>query len=191
MHAALPVVPLGGTRFLKLGLSGEHMSRTSLALSNLRGFAIVMVVAFHSSIAYLASQPAAPLAFDAPPYGWLANPIIDSQRWFGLDLFCAFQYIYLMHLMFFLSGLFVYPSLARKGMVRFVFDRLSKRSGHGNRLGDLPRTGAPCSMASFFACAPAVSGTSCLNAMARKVRCIAGSNAGIETASWRTSGRRW
>src|SRR6516162_8854374 len=28
-----------------------------------------------------------------------------------------------MHLMFFLSGLFVYPSLARKGMVRFVFDR--------------------------------------------------------------------
>jgi len=126
VHAALPVVPLGGTRFLKLGLSGAHMSRTSLALSNLRGFAIVMVVAFHSSIAYLASQPAAPLAFDAPPYGWLANPIIDSQRWFGLDLFCAFQYIYLMHLMFFLSGLFVYPSLARKGMVRFLFDRFAR-----------------------------------------------------------------
>ncbi len=100
------------------------MSRTSLALHNLRGFAIVMVIAFHSSIAYLASQPASPPAFDTPPYRWLANPIIDGERWIGLDLFCAFQYMYLMHLMFFLSGLFVYPSLSRKGAARFVFDRL-------------------------------------------------------------------
>ncbi len=102
------------------------MSRTSLALHNLRGFAIVMVVAFHSCIAYLASQPALPPPFDAPPYRWLANPIIDSQRWFGLDLFCALQYMYLMHLMFFLSGLFVYPSLDRKGAARFAFDRLAR-----------------------------------------------------------------
>lgn len=101
------------------------MSRTSLALHNLRGFAIVMVVAFHSCIAYLVSQPTPP-PFDAPPYRWLANPIIDNQRWLGLDLFCAFQYMYLMHLMFFLSGLFVYPSLARKGPVRFAYDRLGR-----------------------------------------------------------------
>ena len=100
------------------------MSRTSLALHNLRGFAIVMVVAFHSCIAYLGSQPASAPPFDAPPYRWLANPIVDNARWVGLDLFCAFQYMYLMHLMFFLSGLFVYPSLARKGTARFVFDRL-------------------------------------------------------------------
>jgi peptidoglycan/LPS O-acetylase OafA/YrhL len=99
------------------------MSRTSLALSNLRGFAIVMVIAFHSCIAYLTSQPAVPPPFDAAPYRWLANPVIDDQRWLGLDLFCALQYMYLMHLMFFLSGLFVYPSLARKGPARFAFDR--------------------------------------------------------------------
>ena len=36
------------------------MSKTSLALDNLRGFAILNVVAFHSFIAYLANQPAAP-----------------------------------------------------------------------------------------------------------------------------------
>lgn len=99
------------------------MSRTSVALSNLRGFAVVMVIAFHSCIAYLASQPEVPWPFDLPPYRWLANPIVDSRRWLGLDLFCALQYMYLMHLMFFLSGLFVYPSLARKGAARFVFDR--------------------------------------------------------------------
>jgi peptidoglycan/LPS O-acetylase OafA/YrhL len=102
------------------------MSRTSVALYNLRGFAIIMVVAFHSCIAYLASQPVVPPPFDAPPYRWLANPIVDDQRWLGLDLFCAFQYMYLMHLMFFLSGLFVYPSLVRKGAARFAIDRLCR-----------------------------------------------------------------
>lgn len=45
------------------------MPKSSLALANLRGFAILMVVAFHSFIAYLGSQPAAPLPFDRPPYG--------------------------------------------------------------------------------------------------------------------------
>jgi peptidoglycan/LPS O-acetylase OafA/YrhL len=100
------------------------MSRSSLALSNLRGFAIVMVVAFHSLIAYLGSQPAAQLPFDDPPFGWRANPIVDSARWFGFDLFCALQYIYLMQLLFFLSGLFVWPSLSRKGARTFLYDRL-------------------------------------------------------------------
>ena len=98
------------------------MSKTRLALSNLRGFAILMVVAFHSCIAYLGSQPLSALPFNEPPYAWMANPIIDSERWFGLDLFCAFQYVYLMHLMFLLSGLFVWPSLVRRGRT-FLYDR--------------------------------------------------------------------
>jgi len=100
------------------------MSKSSLALGNLRGFAILMVVAFHSFIAYLGSQPASPHPFDSPPFGWTANPIIDSQRWFGFDLFCASQYVYLMHLMFFLSGLFVWPSLLRKGAKTFLHGRV-------------------------------------------------------------------
>src|SRR6516165_9535583 len=99
------------------------MTKSSLALSNLRGFAIVMVVAFHSCIAYLNSQPDAALPFDIAPYGWRANPIVDSARWLGFDLFCAFQYIYLMQLLFFLSGLFVWPSLSRKGGGKFLYDR--------------------------------------------------------------------
>jgi peptidoglycan/LPS O-acetylase OafA/YrhL len=90
----------------------------------LRGFTILMVVAFHSFIAYLGSQPAAAPAFNSPPYSWMANPIIDSERWIGFDLFCAFQYIHLMQLMFFLSGLFVWTSLRRKGGKRFLLDRL-------------------------------------------------------------------
>jgi hypothetical protein len=100
------------------------MNRSSLALGNLRGFAILMVVAFHSFIAYLGSLPASPPSFDSSPDDWTANPIIDSERWFGFDLFCALQYVYLMHLMFFLSGLFVWPSIRRKGARAFLLDRL-------------------------------------------------------------------
>jgi glucans biosynthesis protein C len=99
------------------------MSKTSLAVDHLRGFAILGVLAFHSSIAYLNSQPPSALPFDSPPYGWAANPIVDADRWIGFDLFCAFQFLYLMQLMFFLSGLFVWPSLERKGAGAFLYDR--------------------------------------------------------------------
>jgi peptidoglycan/LPS O-acetylase OafA/YrhL len=99
------------------------MSKTSLALNNLRGFAIVIVVAFHSCIAYVQTQPAAAVPFDEPPYRWTANPIIDADRWLGFDLFCAFTFLFMMQLMFFLSGLFVWPSLVRKGERAFLLDR--------------------------------------------------------------------
>src|SRR6266581_7499966 len=99
------------------------MSKTSLALHNLRGFAILNVLAFHSFIAYIDSQPPSPLPFDRPPYGWTAHPMVDSHRWLGFDLICAFEFLYLMQLMFFLSGLFVWPSLLRKGARTFLYDR--------------------------------------------------------------------
>lgn len=100
------------------------MSRTSIALSNLRGIVIVIVLAFHSVLAYLASLPAAPFAFDVAPYRWQATPIIDLHRWFGFDLFCAWQDVSLMSLMYLISGLFVPASLARKGSWTFLSDRL-------------------------------------------------------------------
>jgi glucan biosynthesis protein C len=110
-----------GTR--RLGQGYTRMSKSSLALSNLRAFVILIVVAFHSALAYLGSQPASSPPFDNPPYHWKAFPILDSERWFGFDLFCASQYVYLMHIMFFLSGLFVWSSLQRKGTRRFLYDR--------------------------------------------------------------------
>jgi glucan biosynthesis protein C len=100
------------------------MSRSSIALSNLRAVVIVIVVAFHSVLAYLASLPATAYRFDSPPYRWQAIPIVDSQRWFGFDLFCAWQDVSLMSLMFFLSGLFVPASLMRRGSWAYVSDRL-------------------------------------------------------------------
>lgn len=100
------------------------MSETSQALNNLRALAIVMVVSFHSLLAYLATQPSVSEPFWQPPYHWIGIPILDHERWFGFDLFSAFNYMTLMPLMFLLSGLFLLPSLTRRGGGSFMHGRL-------------------------------------------------------------------
>jgi hypothetical protein len=100
------------------------MPTPSLALNNLRTFAVLLVLAVHASAAYLGSSPASPFRFDDPPFRWRALPVIDSDRWFGFDIFCAHQDTCLIALLFFISGLFVWPSLARKDAWNFLRDRV-------------------------------------------------------------------
>ncbi len=100
------------------------MPRVSWALDNLRAFVILLVLSFHSVLAYLDFLPASPFPFDDPPYLWRAFPMLDHERWLGFDLFCAWQDVFLMSLFFFLSGLFVWPSLERKGAGIFLHDRV-------------------------------------------------------------------
>ena len=102
----------------------ERTPRASLAIDNLRAVVILLVLSFHSVLAYLNFLPASPFPFEAPPYLWRAFPIVDSERWLGFDLFCAWQDVFLMSLFFFLSGLFVWPSLERKGTRTFLGDRV-------------------------------------------------------------------
>jgi surface polysaccharide O-acyltransferase-like enzyme len=102
------------------------MSRSSLALDNLRAVVIIIVLAFHSVLAYVQWFPLRTSAFDDPPYAWRITPLVDSHRWFVLDLICAWQDVYLMSLMFLLSGLFVWPSLERKRSWGFVGARLAR-----------------------------------------------------------------
>jgi hypothetical protein len=57
------------------------MSPSSLALSNLRAIVILIVLAFHSMLAYLVWVPiVAATDFASPPYAWRSFPIIDSHR---------------------------------------------------------------------------------------------------------------
>src|ERR1700730_7394415 len=84
--------------------------RASWALDNLRGFVILLVLSFHSVLAYLDFLPASPFPFDDPPYLWRAFPVVDHQRWFGFDLFCAWQDVFLMSLFFFLFRLVLLSS---------------------------------------------------------------------------------
>jgi glucan biosynthesis protein C len=98
--------------------------RASLAIDNLRAVVIVLVLAFHSVLAYLNFLPPHPFAFDQPPFLWRSFPIVDSERWMGFELFCAWLDVFLMSFFFMLSGLFVWPSLERKGAGAFLSDRL-------------------------------------------------------------------
>ena len=102
------------------------MSRSSLALHNLRAVVILIVLAFHAVLAYVQFIPEHAGAFNEAPYMWRSFPIADSHRFFGFDLFCAWQDIYLMALMFLLSGLFVWSSLQRKRTFGFIRDRLRR-----------------------------------------------------------------
>ena len=100
------------------------MLRASVGVDNLRAVFIVMVIAFHAMTAYIAFISQHSFALDAPPYLWRAFLIVDQQRFFGFDLFCAWLNVFLMSFFYLLSGLFVWSSLSRKGPAAFLQDRL-------------------------------------------------------------------
>ncbi len=98
----------------------------NLALGYLRGFLVVLVLAHHSVLAYIESPvPQAKSLLVQPPY-WRAFMVGDPQHWAGFGLFIGFNDDFFMSLMFFLSGLFVWSSLKRKGNASFVVERLRR-----------------------------------------------------------------
>ena len=52
--------------------------------------------------------------------------VVDSQHWTGFGLFTGFNDDFFMSLMFFVSGLFLWSSLKRKGNAAFITDRLRR-----------------------------------------------------------------
>jgi hypothetical protein len=89
------------------------------SLDYLRAFIVLLVLLHHSVLAYAVMWPAQPKIF-----GILPAPIIDPQRWAGFDVLAVFNDTFFMALMFLLSGLFVWPSLERKGGAKFLHDRI-------------------------------------------------------------------
>jgi len=90
-------------------------------LDYLRAFITVLVVAHHSTLAYTTFAHFNPQAYVAS-----THPIVDDSRAFGLDVFEDFNDVYFMSLMFLISGIFVLPSLARKGSRIFLRDRFRR-----------------------------------------------------------------
>lgn len=95
----------------------------SNAIGYLRAFVTVLVVAHHAGLAYHPYAPKPPASLLTQPRMWQAFPIVDSQRWPGIDLFIGFNDTFFMSLMFLISGLFVMSSLRRKGAGEFARDR--------------------------------------------------------------------
>jgi len=95
----------------------------NLAIGYLRAFVTVLVVAHHAVIAYFQYAPP-PMPFTAEPRLWRAFPVVDSARWPGFTALVGFNDVFFMSLMFFLSGLFVWNGLQRKGALSFLRDRV-------------------------------------------------------------------
>lgn len=95
----------------------QTLSRT-LWIDYLRSFLTVLVVAHHSSLAYTTFA-----SFDKAAYIRSTHPVVDTQRWIGLDIFENFNDVFFMSLMFLIAGLFVIKSIQRKGPGAFVRDR--------------------------------------------------------------------
>src|SRR5882762_6344923 len=94
------------------------------AIGYLRAFVTLLVLAHHSVLAYHPFAPPPQASLSAEPRLWPAFPIVDSHRWSGFSMLVGFNDAFFMSLMFFLSGLFVWNSLQRKGAGSFVRDRL-------------------------------------------------------------------
>jgi hypothetical protein len=98
----------------------------NVALGYLRGFLVVLVLAHHSVLAYIdILLPQAKSLLTQPAY-WRAFMVIDHQHWAGFGVFTGFNDTFFMSLMFFVSGLFVWSSLQRKGNGSFVRDRIRR-----------------------------------------------------------------
>jgi peptidoglycan/LPS O-acetylase OafA/YrhL len=95
----------------------------NLSVGYLRAFVTVLVLAHHAVLAYHPFAPAPPASLIAQPRWWMAFPVVDAQRWSGFTWFVGFNDIFFMSLMFFLSGLFVWKGLERKGGRKFLRDR--------------------------------------------------------------------
>jgi hypothetical protein len=85
----------------------------------------VLVLAHHSVLAYLDLPLPVTKSLAAQPQLWRAFPIVDrAAPWTGFTVFSSFNDNFLMSLIFFISGLFVWSSLRRKGAGTFARDRM-------------------------------------------------------------------
>ena len=94
------------------------------AIGYLRAFIVALVVAHHAALAYYPLPLSPPASLVDQPRWWGAFPVLDSHKWSGFAIFAGFNDVFFMSLMFFLSGLFVWHGLAKKGAVQFLRDRL-------------------------------------------------------------------
>ena len=123
--SSIETVPLGGaTQMARPTLAAAPDSQYNVSIGYLRAFITVLVVAHHAALAYHPFAPPAPASLLAQPRWWQAFPVVDTARWTGWALLTGFNDIFFMSLMFFLSGLFVWKSLQRKGPGAFVRDRV-------------------------------------------------------------------
>lgn len=102
-----------------VALSQASVTKRIPAFDYLRAFVIFLVVLHHAVMAYCTGGEVA----HGGEYTKASAPIVDSAQWDGFNLMVMGNDSFFMPLMFLLAGLFVRPSLARKGLGRYLADR--------------------------------------------------------------------
>jgi glucan biosynthesis protein C len=95
--------------------AGERIA----AFDYLRVFVIFLVIVHHAVMAYCTDGTAA----HGGNYTNGSAPVVDTVAWHGFNLVVQWNDGFFMPLMFLLAGLFVRPSLERKGLGRYLADR--------------------------------------------------------------------
>jgi len=100
--------------------TSDHIkvSERKVAFDYLRAFAVLLVLLHHAVHAYLLS---AELNLKNPIA--TATPVVNVNRWPIFDLLVMYNETFLMPLLFFVSGLFVWLSIKRKGLSNFLGGR--------------------------------------------------------------------
>jgi len=93
---------------LKTDTANHPRSGNIVAFDRARTFVVLLVVIYHA----------------ASNYQYFGHG--DHHRWIGFDVFVLLADSFFMPLMFFISGLFVWPSLHRKGATIFLRNRLRR-----------------------------------------------------------------
>lgn len=88
-------------------------------INYLRTLITILVVLHHSALAYTTFSK-----FDKKIYINSTHPVVDNQNHIGIDILVNFNDIYFMSLMFLIGGLFLIKSIDKKGMKRFINDRI-------------------------------------------------------------------
>jgi fucose 4-O-acetylase-like acetyltransferase len=83
-----------------------HAKSRNLALDRARTFLTLVVLLHHAVI----------------PYTYFGHT--DPTSWIGFDMIVLATDSFFMAMFFFLSGLFVWPGIARKGPLKYLYDRL-------------------------------------------------------------------
>jgi hypothetical protein len=102
-------------------LDPREVSGGKVEFDYLRAFAVTLVLCHHAILAYTTF---AFVNIENPIA--TSSPVVNEQRWPGFDLIVAFNETFFMPLLFFVSGMFVWQSLARKGARKYLGGRLTR-----------------------------------------------------------------
>lgn len=101
----------------------EQSAHRVFQLSYVRTLVTLLVVGHHSALAYMSLQLPRQ-GFTARPLWWTAFPVKDASQWSGFGLLVGWNDVFFMALMFFVSGLFVWPGLRRHGAGAYLGRRI-------------------------------------------------------------------